>query len=230
MEDRDRPPDLATQIVEFLPKVLAALFQADPIKIAEQFTRRQKTLESERSELLFQCVIEDLERHRDQLERLTQEQEAYFSKDWVSLYLDADKKARATRARTRILRIAKILCSSIRIEPTPEADQTEEMMRIATELTDDDVSVLRELRDAFDRYSNLPAHSPHSLAMPNVSGLTPNSVLSICGKLQSLGLVATPQQHATALGQFSYPPGGGFVPLDRAQMFLRFILDRPTCP
>ena len=110
----------------------------------------------------------------------------------------------------------------------PLADQTEEMMRIAMELADDDVLVLKQLRDAVDRYWHLPAEAVHTLTVPDVPGVAADSVLGICGKLQSLGLISTAEQHAIALKLGSYPTGGGFVLLDRAEVFLKFIADRDT--
>ncbi len=209
-------------------KAFAALLRGDPTQVADLFTQCQGALESGRTGYLLLCVIEDLKWLRGRLDSLTEKQQEYLSTDWVALLFDADKKARATRARTRIARIAKILCSSIQIEPTPAADQTEEMMRIATELTDNDVLVLTNLRDAVDKYWHLPADAIHTLTVPDTQGVTPDAVLGICGKLQSLGLIATAQQHATALKLSSYPSGGGFVPLDRAEAFLKFIADRGT--
>ena len=96
-------------------------------------------------------------------------------------------------------------------------------MRIATQLTDDDVLVLRGLRDAAVRYADLPAYEMHTLPMPDIGVVPPDSVLGICGKLQSLGLIATPEQRAKSLKQFGFPSGGGFVLLDRAEVFLKFI-------
>src|SRR6266700_1188676 len=160
-------------------------FQPALTQGADLFTQYQGTLESERSEYLLRCVIDDLKWLRGELHNVTQKQEEYLSKDWVELLFDADKKARATRAKTRIERIATILCSSIRIEPKPAADQTEEMMRIATELTDDDVLVLRQLREAVDKYSRLPANAVHTLSAPEILGVTPDSVLESAGTSES---------------------------------------------
>ncbi len=61
------------------------------------------------------------------------------------LLLDAFRKAIVTRAVERVKRIATILANGI-ADPRPiDEDEIEEMMRVATELTDQDVSYLREL-------------------------------------------------------------------------------------
>jgi len=226
MEALHHAPAMASKARELATKAIAALLQGDFSQATELFTDNHDTLESERSEYLLRCVIDDLKWLRGELTKLSEKQQEYLSTDWVELLFDAARKARATRAKGRIERIAKILCSSIRIDPTPPADQTEEIMRIATALTDDDVLVLRELRNEFQRYEQLPSTAIHTLSVPTLKDVPPDSVLGICGKLQSLGLIATPEQHAVALKRGSYPTGGGFVLLDRAEAFLKFIAER----
>lgn len=223
MEELRRAPAMASALPAIAMKAIVALLSGDLTQATDLFTQCQESLESERSGYLLRYVIDDLKWLRGELHSLTQKQQEYLCTDWTALLFDADKKARATRAKTRIGRIAKILASSIRIEPTPPADQTEEMMRIATELTDDDVLVLKQLKEAVYKYWHLPAHAVHTLMVPDLQTVAPDSVLGICGKLQSLGLIATAQQHAMALKQSSYPSGGGFVLLDRAEAFLKFI-------
>lgn len=228
LENLSRAPWLATSLPAIVVKAIGALLGGELAQATDLFTQCQETLESERSQYLLQCVVEDLKWLRGKLDKLTQEQQEYLSTDWVVLLVDADRKARATLGKTRIERIATILCSSIRIEPAPPAERTEELMRIAMELTDNDVLVLKHIRGAMEAYDRLPALAVHSLVMPDVPGLTPDSVLGICGKLQSLGLIATAEQRSKASIQGSYPVGGGFVLLDRADAFLTFIADTPT--
>jgi hypothetical protein len=94
------------------------------------------------------------------------------------------------------------------------------MMRIAMDLTDDDVVVLKALQIAMDKHVSTGAGV---LNLPSIEGITPDSVLSICGKLQSVGLIAVPEQRAKTLRVGTYPSGGGFMPLERAEKFLNFI-------
>jgi hypothetical protein len=223
MEDLSKAPPAVLRVPGNILKVLTALLSGDTSQAADLFSSYQDAFESERSAYLFECVIEDLRWLRDRLNQLSSEQHEYLSTDWPRLLLDADRKARATRAKARIKRIAEIVCSSIRAKPLPPPDLTEEMMRIATELSDDDVLVLRAVAEAWDRYEHLPAGAIHKIEMPEVAGIPGESVLGTCGKLQSLGLIANPEQRARALSQFTYPTGGGFVPLQRAQAFLRAI-------
>jgi len=213
-----------------LIKALAALLTGDITQAADLFAGCQDTLESKRSEYLLECVIQDLRWLRDKLDELSKSQKEYLETDWVPLLMDADRKARATRARTRIERIARIVCSPIGSEPLPPGDETEEMMRIAMELSDEDVLVLRAVAEAWDHYQHLPAHAMHVVTMPEVKGIPGGSVLGICGKLQSLGLIVNPEVRAKALREGSYPTGGGFVPLKRAEVFLRAIAGHESAP
>jgi hypothetical protein len=61
------------------------------------------------------------------------------------LLLDAFRKAMVTRAVERVKRIATILANGIVDPRSLDEDEIEEMMRVATELTDQDVDYLREL-------------------------------------------------------------------------------------
>ena len=226
MEDLGAISPMAGRAPGNIIKALTALLHGDITQAVDLFAGCQDALESGRSEYLLQCVVEDLKWLRDKVNQISEGQAKYLSTDWVALLMDADRKARATRAKERIKRIARIVCSSVRADPLPPPDRTEEMMRIATELSDEDVLVLRAVAEAWDHYQHLPAQAMHTLAMPAIRGIPGESVLGICGKLQSLGLIANPEQHAKALRNGSYPEGGGFVPLERAEAFLRAIADR----
>ena len=223
MEDLSRAPALATALPGIVGKAIAALLRCDLTQATDLFTQCQETLESGRSKYLLQCVVDDLKWLRGQQDKLSQKQQEYLSTDWVALLMDADRKARATLGKTRIERIARILCSSIRIDPIPPPEQTEELTRVAMELTDDDVLVLRCILETWESYNRRPPGAQYSLTMPQVPDFTPDSVLGICGKLQSLGLIATAEQHAIAATHGGYPRGGGFVLLDRADAFLKFV-------
>jgi hypothetical protein len=224
MENLHRAPPIVASLPAIAIKAFTAILNLDVTQVADLFTQFQATFEAKQSEYLLGCIVRHLKGLDEKVAMLTEQQKI----NWLELTLDADRKARATRAKTRVERISRILCSSIRFEPIPPADQTEEMMRIATELADDEVVVLNEVRVEQDRYEHLPATFDHTLSVPKITGMKPDLVLSICGKLQSLGLIAAPEQHAKALSLASYPSGGGFVMLDRAKTFLRFIADPPV--
>lgn len=175
---------------------------------------------------LVDAIAEEMKRHGNDIRRLlatSEEHRRFMAEEMPGLVLDALRRAEQTRAKERIRRLGQILVHAAEYGPQHGADQAEEMMRIAVELTDNDVLVLGHIREALERYGRLPAGAPQNLMMPEVQGFTPDSVLGICGKLQSLGLIATAEQHAITATHGGYPRGGGFVLLDRADAFLKFI-------
>jgi len=206
-----------------------AEFPIGAIKAALDWLSRH---EEENRRALVDAIAEEVKRHGDELRRLlatSEEHRRFMAEEMPGLVLDALRRAEQIRAKDRIRHLGRILLHAAKCGPHDGADRAEEMMRIAIEMTDDDVLVLKQVRDDFERYLHLPADALHTLIVPDVQGVQPESVLGICGKLQSLGLIATAQQHAVALRQGSYPSGGGFVPLDRGRSFLEFIadVDRP---
>jgi hypothetical protein len=63
----------------------------------------------------------------------------------IVLVTDGIRKASATRSEQRVKRIATILAHGLAALKTQEADEIDEMMRIAMELTDHDIDYLRRL-------------------------------------------------------------------------------------
>jgi hypothetical protein len=230
MEDLARAPETLRRAPGNVLKALTALLSGDITQAADLFSSCQDTLESERSAYLLACVVEDLRWLRKRLDQISEKQAEYLSEDWVQILMDADRKARATRSKARIRRIATIVCSSIRPDHLPPPDVTEEMTRIAMQLSDEDVLVLKAVVGEWERYQRLPGVAAHGIHMPRVEGVAGESVLGICGKLQSLGLIASPELRAKALSEFTYPTGGGFVPLKRAGEFVRAITTLSDIP
>lgn len=111
------------------------------------------------------------------------------------LLIDAFRKAMTTRAVERVKRIGIILANGI-VEPRAiDEDEIEEMMRIASELTDKDVSYLRDLVNVEGdlvklngRIERYQAHKQweHGPWGTRVDG----QIDSIFSKLESYGLVS----------------------------------------
>ena len=150
------------------------------------------------SEYLLSVVIPELQRVIERFDQLDERHRRYLDTDWLTLLVDADHKARLTRGREKVNRIAAILSSSPE-NPDRAAEDTEEMMRVAMSLSDVDVVVLGELARA-----NEQVHAPRGesrgvrgsemQAWDAVDffrlGLTEHAVESKLGKLYSFGLVA----------------------------------------
>src|ERR1022692_1851377 len=75
MEDLHRPPALAASLPAIAIKAVTALLRGDLTQVADLFTQRQGTLESERSEYLLRCVVDDLRWLRGELHNVTQKQQ-----------------------------------------------------------------------------------------------------------------------------------------------------------
>ena len=79
-------------------------------------------------------------------------------------------------SKERVPRLGRVLMHAAECGPQHGADLAEEMMRIATELTDNDVKVLSGVSQLAEAYSRLPASALHTLGLPLVQGIPPESV------------------------------------------------------
>lgn len=102
-------------------------------------------LSAENSAYLLSIVVEEVKRLSLTLDQLAVQHQEFLDKDWIHLLIDADRKARATRAKTRVRRIAEILSTSAVIGPETSADEVEELTRVAMEVTDSEVEYLKVL-------------------------------------------------------------------------------------
>ena len=97
----------------------------------------------EKVELTLAVIRDELRRQEAQLSKLTGESDRI--KEWWALVEDGLKRAEQTRSNSRVTRIGRILAKSLTTVPKPPADDVEEMMRTATELSDYEVELLGEL-------------------------------------------------------------------------------------
>ena len=149
----------------------------------------------ERIQLMLNAIRDELRRHEDALDAMRRGTSQPRFDEWFALVLDGLKKAEQTRAKERVQRIGKILARSLVHVPSPSADDVEEMMRTAMELSDRDASLLSELvrvqgdivktTGRIDRYGawQLWEHG----SWPTGFGCEIDSVFS---KLESFGLVS----------------------------------------
>jgi hypothetical protein len=217
-ERRQQSPQLSSKALV----AVAKLFQGDFVGAVESFGEFHDAFAGERSEYLLRSIIEDLKTLDLKYEELSARQQESLETDWPGLLADADRKARETRAKERVRRIAQILVGALR-EPIPPPDETEEAMRIAMELTDHDVIVLQSVNEAQWRYDHQEAPVLGVLKPPLVPELPGEQVLSHFGKLQGLGLIILAQYRSEQSGGGGYPSGGGFFILERGKAFLRAI-------
>lgn len=168
-------------------------------KIAEKLKGHLAADSIERIRLLLETCAKEILKHAKKLEQFHKtltEQEAQAREDVSKeLLLDAARKAENTRAKERVERIGLILANAV-VEPKPtDADEVEELMRVAMELSDRDIEPLRELvrieGDAVRAQGRIPRYDAHMRWEQGSWGTRVVPELeSVFSKLESYGLVS----------------------------------------
>jgi hypothetical protein len=169
---------------------------------------------------------------------LSEQQMNFIRNDWLKLVLDGATKAQQTRARKRVERLAMILSHAYIKGENRNPDLTEEMMRVATGLDEDDVRVLAWLCDGMiGKYQTATGRVDHESANsfwgqvdqqgrtasggePAIpEGMNPGLLMTCCAKLQSFGLLVQVQQNPGKVSPATLP----YSPLQRGYQFLEYI-------
>src|SRR5260370_3074150 len=113
----------------------------------------------------------------------------------TDLLLDAARKAENTRAKERVKRIGMILANAVVDPKRRDADEAEEMMRVAMELSDRDVQLLGELvrieGAMLQTQPHIPRYQAHQAWEHGFWGTHIDPEIdSVFSKLESYGLVS----------------------------------------
>jgi len=168
-------------------------------KIAEGLKEHLAADSLERIRLMLETCMNEVRKHDDEIRRLREALTAEESQGRVEvlreLLLDAARKAESTRAKDRVKRIGLILANAaVESKPT-DADEVEEMMRVAMELSDRDIMYLRELMKIQGSMHQTQDHIPRYAAHTSwelgfwTTRIDPE-IDSVFSKLESYGLVA----------------------------------------
>jgi hypothetical protein len=193
--------DLATSpVTEMVLQVISALPLVSPLdKAVEWLKGHLATDATERDRLMLETVAAEVLKHAEELQRTQQvltDQASRMSEEVLGpLMVDAARKAENTRAKERVRRIGLILANAIIETKSTDADEIEEMMRVAMELSDHDIIYLKELLriqgHLLEGRAYIPRYDAHN-AWAN--GFWGNQVLpeidSVFNKLESYGLVS----------------------------------------
>ena len=205
-----------------------------PIKKAiEWLQKRIATDAAERDRLMVETIAAEVIKHGEELERakkVVTDQTSRMSEEVLGpLLVDGARKAENTRAKERVRRIGLILANAM-IETSPsDADEIAEMMRVATELSDRDVELLRELvrieGDAVRTQGRIPRYDAHmrweqawwgTRVLPELD--------SVFSKLESYGLVSriAPPNNQNIMADYQnryvlLPKGARFVTLIKSR-------------
>jgi hypothetical protein len=145
LEDLSKSP-----VSERLAAVVSALPLPYPFdKLAESIKGRLTSDAVQRIKLMLEACIEETNRQAERVGNLQakmDEQEAQIRSDVLTeLVMDAARKAENTRSKERVKRIGRILANAAFETKPTDADEVEEMMRVAMELGDREVKLLRAL-------------------------------------------------------------------------------------
>lgn len=155
---------------------------------------------NERVKIMLETVADQVLKHEKEIgeirERQTAEQARAREEQVARLVIDGARRASVTRSIERVKRLGIILSKSI-VDPRPvNEDETEEMMRIATELAEEDVKYLGELVKVHGKFVSGNQHMERYTAYNEWERgpwgtLVDPKIDSIFHKLESYGLVSS---------------------------------------
>jgi hypothetical protein len=164
---------------------------------------------------------------RSTLSEQEERQRAEVTKD---LLVDATRKVINTRSIERVKRIGMILANGV-TEPQVNADEVEEMMRIAMELSDNDLVYFRELAKLeapnLKQQDHIERYSAYTIWPKGFWGdRVDNTLDSVFSKLESYGLVSrvAPPNNLNIHADFQ----NMYVLLKKGERFFTFLQERPT--
>jgi hypothetical protein len=220
-DERQRLPEP----VELFLKAVAKVPGAGPLVAAVRYESEKQRVEN--SELMLRTAWEELKRVSARLEDI--EKDVIRREEARRLILDATRKAEDLRDRKRIERIGKILAHAITLGPMSNFDKAEELMRVARDLSDQDVLGLRHLYET--QSETLKLHGLNfdvndinriwreNLSTERIEGVLRPEWLGIFLKLQGLGLATAVERIGTQI-----PPNEQvFALLPKGADFIRYI-------
>jgi hypothetical protein len=113
-----------------------------------------------------------------------------------NLLVEGARKVVSTRSISRVMRIGVILARGVTEEKLPNEDEIEEMMRIARELTEQDIDYLKELvriyGEVVEKHGRVDRYTAFQFWVKGRWSESRNPEIdSVCSKLESFGLVAS---------------------------------------
>jgi chemotaxis protein histidine kinase CheA len=202
-------------------------------KLAEALKNHLASDALERIRLMLETCANEISQHAKELEQLSKtigEQQAQLREEIArQLLLDAARKAESTRAKDRVKRIGLILANAVTEPKQADADQVEEMMRVAVELSDRDVELLQELvrveGSAVQAKGRLERYDAHTRWEQCSWGNRVDPELdSVFSKLESYGLVSQipPPNNLNIMADFQ----NRYVLLWKGLLFVTMIQSR----
>jgi hypothetical protein len=241
LEAETRSESPLNRFVQPLAEVLKLIPNGTPVaflaKTAAFFIDRESQA---RREELLRVLISEMAEANKRLAALEEDPDwqNWLKHDFPNLVLDGLQKAEQVRSEKRVARMGMILGHAYEQGSKLPDDLTEEMVRVAMSLGDEDVQVLAWLCEALRPYfSEQTGRVDHehansfwgqtdqhgrtsSAGEPSVpSGFTVGDLMSCCTKLQASGLVIQVQPNPGKVSPATVP----YTPLKRGYDFLAYI-------
>jgi hypothetical protein len=167
-------------------------------KAVELLKQRLAADSHERIVLMLKTCMDVVRQHDEEIKRLRDKNPEVVEKRAEvlgELLLDAARKAGRTRAIERVQRIGLILGNAVVDTKPPNPDETEEMLRVAVDLSERDVVFLRELirieGQMLTSNDHIPRYQAYDAWERGFWGSRVDPEIdSIFSKLESYGLVA----------------------------------------
>jgi hypothetical protein len=221
-EKRDESPALnyLEKIADFLPK---------PVGPAIRLFTRLNAKRIENLEYLHGCMRDDLRDVAQEVEDQAAKHEAFYRDEIPPLLVDGFHRAETLRLKSKIERIGNILIHALVHGPGCAPETTEEMLRVAANLDDLDVEILRQIVEV-----QAPMLGPHdALGMnvvnplwkerrPTFASLSGGDLTSICHKLESFGLITRVDKRSDKFGPDEPAPPFGI--LRKGMRFAEFAI------
>jgi len=238
-DDRQRSSgaEFATQLLRLIDSIplLNTIIApaAEPLKVLLETLQKWRM---ENVRYLVDILIERVQEIGKELVTVSESHREFIEDDWIKLVLDGFAKAQSVRAKERIKRLGMILSHAYLKAEKKSADLTEEMMRVAMALDDDDVGVLdwlcnsmkskynltigqvgfEDANDFWGKLEHSQGQSTGPCKLPSGSNMA--EVMTRCAKLQAFGLVLQVRQNLSKT--FAILP---YTPMKRGYDFLEYI-------
>jgi hypothetical protein len=157
---------------------------------------RNETDSSHKIKVMLETLNDVLQTHEQQISALRELPVMEQSQEVLELLLDAARRVSRTRSLERVKRIGAILANGVMLQiDSSKADTIEEMMRIAMELSDRDVSYLADLVRVEGSYvrshGRLERYDAYTRWEQGSWGTRADGEIdSVFSKLESFGLVS----------------------------------------
>jgi len=236
-DERERGPAIAIELLRLCNSVpfLKGLFAPMPLNFLLGTLQKWRL---DNTRYLVDVIIERVQEIGAEVQSLSANHEAFIEGEWVKLLLDGVAKAQQARARERVKRLGQILAYACVQGERKSPELTEELLRVAAGLDEDDVRVLGWLCDGMkDKYSTATGQVDFESANdfwgqvdlhgrtrsrgepPVPAGLSMGDLMSCCAKLQAFGLVLQVRQNQFKVAPATLP----YSPLKKGYEFLEYL-------